>query len=143
MLQNNIYILHIQTWKDWKMYVLKKETKRRNHGFGTGGGPPIKIPFSSLEEELLEFITPEAAGLENVPQGGINLNEEIDQDDVQIQDVYPEGKENILPRKRLCKHDQFLKLNNNIGIYISNVTKCYILQLYCYVRAIVKRVHAV
>ncbi|EFN64534.1 hypothetical protein EAG_05010, partial [Camponotus floridanus] len=58
-------------WKDWKMYVLKKETIRRAHHQGIGGGSPIKISFSTLEEGLFEFLTPEAAGLENIPQGGI------------------------------------------------------------------------
>lgn len=56
------------------MYVLKKETKRRNYQSRTGGGSPITVNLSSLEEEL-DFITPEAAGLENIPQGGLNLHQ--------------------------------------------------------------------
>ncbi|XP_071576000.1 uncharacterized protein [Temnothorax nylanderi] len=65
-----------KTWKDWKMYVLKKETKRRSYQSGTGGGSPMKIDMSPLEEELLDFLTPEAAGLENIPQGGLNLDQD-------------------------------------------------------------------
>jgi hypothetical protein len=42
---------------------------------GTGGGPPPKIAFSAFEEKVLEFLTPEAAGLENIPEGGINMEE--------------------------------------------------------------------
>ncbi|XP_025997498.2 uncharacterized protein LOC105203464 isoform X3 [Solenopsis invicta] len=98
------------TWKDWKMYVLKKETKRRNHGLGTGGGSPIKISFSSLEEDLLEFLTPESVGLSNIPQGGFDIAEnviELDLDDLQ------ENKENQSSQKRLCKH---LFLNANAGL---------------------------
>ncbi|KYQ56386.1 hypothetical protein ALC60_04687 [Trachymyrmex zeteki] len=55
------------------MNVLKKETKRRNHSKSTGGGSPMKINFTDIEEKLLELLTPEAAGIENVPQGGIPL----------------------------------------------------------------------
>ncbi|KAL0105521.1 hypothetical protein PUN28_016885 [Cardiocondyla obscurior] len=65
---------HQMTWKDWKMNVLKKETKRRNNGMKTGGGSPKNVNFSSLEENLLEFLTPEAAGLLNIPEGGIYLS---------------------------------------------------------------------
>jgi len=42
---------------------------------GTGGGPPPKIAFSTFEEEVLKLLTPEAAGLENIPEGGINVEE--------------------------------------------------------------------
>lgn len=77
------------------MYVLRKETKRRNSYQKTGGGSPMKISFSSLEEELLDFITPEAAGLENIPQGGIDLQEKSNynfqelysDDSIQIQNL--------------------------------------------------------
>jgi len=44
---------------------------------GTGGGPPPKIPFSMFEEEVLKLLTPEAAGLENIPEDGINVEEKI------------------------------------------------------------------
>lgn len=60
-----------------KSYVLKKKTKRRNYTQGTGGGPPIKISFSNFEEEVLNFLTPEAARLEGIPEGGINIEENI------------------------------------------------------------------
>ena len=40
---------------------------------GTDGGSPIKIYLSPLEDELLDFITPETTSLENIPQGGLNL----------------------------------------------------------------------
>ncbi|CAL1672852.1 unnamed protein product [Lasius platythorax] len=111
----------LKTWKDWKIYVLKKETKRRNHGLGTGGGSPIKIPFSSLEEELLYFITPEAAGLENIPQGGIDLyeNVETDPNDMQtMQNLHFE--ENKLPYKKLCNNDKFLKTKTGLKMQLSS-----------------------
>ncbi|XP_018364609.1 PREDICTED: uncharacterized protein LOC108762202 [Trachymyrmex cornetzi] len=62
-----------KTWKDIKAYILKKESKRRSHIEGTGGGPPSKIIFSNFEEEVLELLTPESAGLLNIPEGGINI----------------------------------------------------------------------
>lgn len=58
-----------------KSYILKKEAKRRSYMQGTGGGPPTKVSFSTFEEEVLELLTPEAAGLENIPEGGINREE--------------------------------------------------------------------
>lgn len=106
------------------MYVLKKETKRRNHSLGTGGGSPIMITFSSLEEELLDFITPEAAGLDNIPQGGIALYEttnettiETDLDNVQVkQNFDSKENENRVPHKRLCQNNQFLKTNTGMDL---------------------------
>ncbi|XP_018359009.1 PREDICTED: uncharacterized protein LOC108758510 [Trachymyrmex cornetzi] len=96
-----------KTWKDWKMYVLKKETKRRNYVSGTGGGSPIKIDLSLLEEELLDFVTPEAAGLENIPQGGLNLYQNASSEETMfshnlhdIHDTHPQPYKNNLP---LCK----------------------------------------
>ncbi|KAL0101883.1 hypothetical protein PUN28_018436 [Cardiocondyla obscurior] len=71
---------HPDTWKNWKMNVLKKETKRRSNGMKTGGGSPKNVNFSSLEENLLEFLTPEAASLLNIPEGGIYLSNNILQD---------------------------------------------------------------
>ncbi|XP_071652752.1 uncharacterized protein [Temnothorax longispinosus] len=68
-------VLKKVTWKDIKSYILKKEAKRRSHVQGTGGGPPLKIAFSNFEEEVLELLTPEAAGMENIPEGGINMEE--------------------------------------------------------------------
>lgn len=65
-----------KTWKDWQSYVLKKETKRKNHMQGTGGGPPEKLVLSTLDEKLLTFLTPEAVGLLNVPEGGFPQVEE-------------------------------------------------------------------
>ncbi|CAL1683866.1 unnamed protein product [Lasius platythorax] len=60
-----------KTWKDIKSYILKKEAKRRNSIQGTGGGLPPKVNFSTFEEDVLEFLTPEAAGMDNIPEGGI------------------------------------------------------------------------
>ncbi|XP_018311842.1 uncharacterized protein [Mycetomoellerius zeteki] len=64
-----------KTWKDMKSYILKKEAKRRNYMQGTGGEPLPKVAFSVFEEQVLELLTPEAAGLENIPEGGINTEE--------------------------------------------------------------------
>ncbi|XP_029171738.1 uncharacterized protein LOC114941061 [Nylanderia fulva] len=103
----------LKTWKDWKMNVLKKESKRRNYCQGTGGGSPVKINFSPLEEELLDFLTPEAAGLENIPQGGVsflqdhsNNSQEIfsDENTMQKTEIHFDETENNLPlKKKLCK----------------------------------------
>lgn len=56
---------------------MKKENKRRNCIQGTGGGPPPKVNFSTFEEDVLEFLTPEAAGMDNIPEGGIIDDEPI------------------------------------------------------------------
>src|SRR5580765_867524 len=67
-----------------KSYVLKKEAKRRSYVQGTGGPPP-KITFSPFEEEMLQLLTPEAAGLENIPEGGIYTEENpISEDIIQV-----------------------------------------------------------
>lgn len=76
----------MQTWKDIKAYILKKESKRRSHMEGTGG-PPFKIVFSNFEEGVLELLTPEAAGLLNIPEGGVNIEPLLN---------IPEGDVNIL-----------------------------------------------
>ncbi|KYN09166.1 hypothetical protein ALC57_18721 [Trachymyrmex cornetzi] len=67
-----------KTWEDIKAYIFKKEAKRRSYAQGTGGGPPSKVSFSSFDEDVLQLLTPEAAGLENIPEGGlINIVEEV------------------------------------------------------------------
>lgn len=67
---------------------MKKEGKRRNCIQGTGGGPPPKINFSTFEEDVLEFLTPEAAGMDNISEGIIDdepmLQECSSRNDVQI-----------------------------------------------------------
>ncbi|XP_036149438.1 uncharacterized protein LOC118647847 [Monomorium pharaonis] len=69
-----------------KNYILKKEAKRRSYVQGTGGGPSPKIAFSPFEEEVLQLLTPEAAGLENIPEGGIYTEENpILEDTIQIE----------------------------------------------------------
>lgn len=80
-----IFFIIFQTWKDIKSYILKKEAKRRNHMQGTGGGPNINISFTNFEEEVLEFLTPEAAGLEDIPEGGINL--ELNEKDQEVEEI--------------------------------------------------------
>ncbi|XP_067208175.1 myb/SANT-like DNA-binding domain-containing protein 4 [Linepithema humile] len=68
-------------WNDWKMNVLKKESKKRAHMQGTGRGPAVAINISDLEQKLLAILTPEAAGMPNIPEGGLitktNLNSMI------------------------------------------------------------------
>jgi len=59
------------------MNGLKKKTKRRNHLRGTGGGSPLNINFSDIEEKLLQLLTPEAAGIVNVPQGGVLISKKL------------------------------------------------------------------
>lgn len=99
------------------MYVLKKETKRRAHHQGKGGGSPIKISFSTLEEELFEFLTPEAAGLENIPHGGINLDKENSQEiycDNNSEQVQNLETENVPLHKKLRTSN--MPLNNMNGM---------------------------
>lgn len=54
-----------------KTYILKKEAKRRSYIQGTGGGPSPKVSFSDFEEEVIQLLIPEAAGVENIPEGGL------------------------------------------------------------------------
>ncbi|XP_025997569.2 uncharacterized protein LOC113005876 [Solenopsis invicta] len=74
----------------------------------TGGGPSINISFTTFEEEVLEFLTPEAAGLEDIPEGDINLtlNENQEAEKINVQTIEEdigvdmeinENAENILP----------------------------------------------
>jgi len=63
----------MQTWRDWKANVLKKCAENKSYASGTGGGPPKVIKLTELEENLLEIINPEAAGLTDIPEGG-NFN---------------------------------------------------------------------
>jgi len=35
---------------------------------GIGGDSPLNINFSDIKEKLLQLLTPEAAGIANVPQ---------------------------------------------------------------------------
>lgn len=56
--------------------MLKKYAQNKSYASGTGGGPPKVLPLTELEENLLEIVTLEAAGLENIPEGG-NFNRTI------------------------------------------------------------------
>jgi len=81
---------------------------------------------------LLDFITPEAAGLGNIPQGGIDLyeNVETDSNDMQTMDNvhFEENNENILPHKKLCRNDKFLKTKTSIDL-LQHMIHYYILRL--------------
>ncbi|XP_012285524.1 uncharacterized protein LOC105702496 [Orussus abietinus] len=59
-----------KTWRDWKSNVLKKVLKRR-HVAGIGGGSPLKLSLTSIENNLLEFLAPDVAGLTGVIEGGL------------------------------------------------------------------------
>ncbi|XP_024879185.1 uncharacterized protein LOC112459365 [Temnothorax curvispinosus] len=59
-----------KTWRDWKANVLKKCTQNKSYAMGTGGGPLKTIALTQLEEELMEILSPEAIGLDSIPQGG-------------------------------------------------------------------------
>lgn len=67
---------------------------------GTEGGPPSKIIFSNFEE-VLELLTPEAAGLLNIPEAGVNIEApllNIPEGDINIEAPLlniPEGGINI------------------------------------------------
>ncbi|KMQ84791.1 hypothetical protein RF55_17114 [Lasius niger] len=85
-----------KTWKDIKSYILKKEAKRRSYVQGTGGGPPPKIAFSVFEEEVLELLTPEAAGLQNIPEGGINTEDNPILDNIEPVENYETTEQNMI-----------------------------------------------
>lgn len=70
---------------------MKKEAKRRNGIQGTGGGSPPKVVFSSFED-VLQFLTSEAAGMKNIPDGGIIDTEQI------LQEC---GSSNVCPNKKI------------------------------------------
>ncbi|KAL0110638.1 hypothetical protein PUN28_013904 [Cardiocondyla obscurior] len=101
---------------DWKMNVLKKETKRRSNGMKTGGGSPKNVNFSSLEENLLEFLTPEAAGLLNIPEGGIYLSNNILQEQTTMQTA-TEKLLNFQERKLKLKKEEVAVQKEILEIY--------------------------
>lgn len=113
---------------------MKKEAKRRNSIQGTGGGLPPKVNFSTFEEDVLEFLTPEAAGMDNIPEGGIIDDEPMLQECSSRSDVcsnnnvieeqnmsYPEIEENddienVSPKsapkvKKNRKNNTFTQMN--------------------------------
>jgi len=55
---------------------------------GTGGGSPLNINFSDIEEKLLQLLTPEAAGIVNVPQGGVLISKKLHAE--QVNEYYTE-----------------------------------------------------
>lgn len=65
-----MFFYNIQTWRDWKANVLKKCAQNKSYASGTSGGPPKTIVLTQLEEQLIEIVSPEATGLDNIPQGG-------------------------------------------------------------------------
>lgn len=99
----------------------KKETKRRTHAFRTGGGFPLKVYFSTLEEDLLEFFTPEAVSLGNIPQEKFDAYENITEPNVDNENITEPNldNENIIepdldnentteldPQKISCKENE-------------------------------------
>jgi len=72
----------------YKSLYIKKESKRRSYIEGTGGDPPSKIVFSNFEGEVLQLLTPEAAGLLNIPEDGVNIEaplQNFPEDDVNLE----------------------------------------------------------
>lgn len=43
----------------------------KSYSAGTGGGPPKALDTSPSEDDLLEFLTPEASGMSDIPEGGV------------------------------------------------------------------------
>jgi len=60
----------LQTWRDWKSNLLKRVAAYRSYAAGTGGGQPKILDTSPSEEDLLDFLTPEASGMSGIPEGG-------------------------------------------------------------------------
>ncbi|XP_067208365.1 uncharacterized protein [Linepithema humile] len=63
-----------KTWRDWKSNVLKKVATYKSYATCTGGGPPKKLQTSRLEDDLLEFMSPDASRLSGIPEGGFGDN---------------------------------------------------------------------
>ncbi|XP_071580557.1 uncharacterized protein [Temnothorax nylanderi] len=59
-----------KTWRDWKSNLLKRVATYKSYSAGTGGGPPKTLDTSPSEDDLLEFLTPEASGMSDIPEGG-------------------------------------------------------------------------
>ncbi|XP_071581866.1 uncharacterized protein [Temnothorax nylanderi] len=59
-----------KTWRDWKSNLLKRVATYKSYAGGTGGGPPKTLDTSPSEDNLLEFLTPEASGMSDIPEGG-------------------------------------------------------------------------
>ncbi|KAK3918171.1 Maturase K, partial [Frankliniella fusca] len=56
----------MKSWQDWRSDVKSKASKIRRHCNGTGGGPPLKLTLSPLEDELLAFLGEVAVSGHNV-----------------------------------------------------------------------------
>lgn len=50
--------------------MLKKVAMHKRYAGCTGGGSPKTLNTSPAEDDLLEFLTPEASGIPRVPEGG-------------------------------------------------------------------------
>ncbi|XP_029159549.1 uncharacterized protein LOC114931592 [Nylanderia fulva] len=57
-------------WRDWKSNVLKKVAKHKTYMMGTGGGSPKELQLSGTENALFNFLTSDASGLKEIPEGG-------------------------------------------------------------------------
>lgn len=64
----------LQTWRDWKSNLLKRVATYKSYTMGTGGGQPKSLYTSPSEDDLLEFLTPEASGMSDIPEGGAISN---------------------------------------------------------------------
>jgi len=101
---------------------IKKETKRRSYVQGTGGGLPPKIAFSMFEEEVLKLLTPEAAGLENIPEGGINVEKNLSTNNSILESGLQivENIEDIEIAEQVM-HDMITEANKNREDTIENI----------------------
>ncbi|XP_018367749.1 PREDICTED: myb/SANT-like DNA-binding domain-containing protein 4 [Trachymyrmex cornetzi] len=59
-----------KTWRDWKSNLLRRVATYKSYAARTGGGQPIILNTSPAEDDLLEFLTSEASGMSNIPEGG-------------------------------------------------------------------------
>ncbi|KYN16487.1 hypothetical protein ALC57_11255, partial [Trachymyrmex cornetzi] len=57
-------------WRDWKSNLLRRVATYKSYAARTGGGQPIILNTSPAEDDLLEFLTSEASGMSNIPEGG-------------------------------------------------------------------------
>ena len=54
----------------------------------TGGGSPKKLQLTTVENELIDFLTPDAAGLSNISEGGFGDSNFMDSSIVQNEKQY-------------------------------------------------------
>lgn len=102
---------------------------------GTGGGSPKNLRLTTVENALIDFLTPDATGLSNIPEGGL---ENIISSNNPRQDLNyspscsPAQKGNIL-QEIVSKGDQYysslspIEDDTNIDTFLSDYSEDFML----------------